>query len=109
MRPLFNFTSVDGMSTEDLTNILHTISVITMTRNTVGDIKVWDHLAGSANAFPKIRMTQIESPDLKRLSNICSGRVPLSLRNRGHGFTLLSKTQSWNLKTLKTVVLLLFP
>lgn len=38
---------------------------------------MWDHLAEAKDAYPKIRMIQIKSPDLKKMLQLCSGRVLL--------------------------------
>lgn len=75
LRSHFNSTSVDGMSTEGLNNFLNAPGVVTLIRNMDGNLKVWGHLAGARDAFPKIRMAQIELPALKKMSQMCLGRV----------------------------------
>lgn len=48
--------SVDRMSTEDPSNFPNPSGVITLIRNTGGNLKVCDYLAGVKDAFPIIRM-----------------------------------------------------
>lgn len=67
------------MSPEDPKNFLKAPEVIILIRNTGGKFKVWDPLVGAKNAFPKIRMAQIESPELKKLSAYCVGKVSVLL------------------------------
>lgn len=61
---LLKYTNVDWISTEGPSNLLNTHGVIIPIGNTGGSFKVWDHLAEAKNAFPKLRMAQIESHQL---------------------------------------------
>lgn len=79
MRYLLKYTDVDWISTEDPSNLLNTDGVIIPIRNTGGSFNVWGHLAGAKNAFPKLRMAQIESLELKKLAQLYAARVSFLL------------------------------
>lgn len=68
LRPLFKCLTVDDKCTEDPRNFPNASGVITLIKNTRGNLKAWNHLAGAKNAYPNIRMTQIESLTLKKMS-----------------------------------------
>lgn len=76
LRYLFKCSTVNSKSTEDPRNFPDDPGRITLLRNTGENLKVWDHLADAKDAFHNIRMAQIESPFLKKMSQICAGRVP---------------------------------
>lgn len=65
LRLLFECTS-----TEDLWNL-----IITLIRNMGGNLKVKDYLVGAKDVIIDARMVHIESPVLKKMSNLCAGRV----------------------------------
>lgn len=44
-----------------------------------GNLRVWDHLDGDRNSFPKIKKDQIGSPDLKKMAQMCAGSAPVRL------------------------------
>lgn len=79
LRHLLKCTSVDRKSTDEPRNFPRVPGVITLIRNTRGNLKVWEHLAGAKDVFPKLRMAQIVSSELKRLAQFCSGRSPVLL------------------------------
>lgn len=79
LRPLSKHTFVDVMSMEDLWDYPCAPGVISLTRNIEGNLKRRDHLASEKDVFPSIRKAQIESTKLKRLSHMCSSRVPVIL------------------------------
>lgn len=66
-------------SRQDPRNFLQAPGVITLIRNTGGNLKVWDYLAIAKKAFPNIRMAQMRAPDFKKISQSCAGRDPVRL------------------------------
>lgn len=72
LRVLFKCTSVYDKSTEHPHNFPNASGVITLVRNTGGNLKVWDYLVGAKDTFPNIRMIQKESPVLRKMSNLVS-------------------------------------
>lgn len=66
LRPLFKYTP-------------NAPGVITLTRNTVKNLKLWDHLVKVKEACPDLKMDQVESPVLNKLSQMCEGRVLMLL------------------------------
>lgn len=42
-------------------------------------LKVWYHLVKYKDLFPDIRVFELGSPDIKKISKLCSGRVSLLL------------------------------
>lgn len=79
LRPLFKYTAVDGLSTKDPNNFPNAPGVVTLIRNTGENLKVWDHLTGAKDVYSKLQLAQIESPELKKLAQFYSGRVPVLL------------------------------
>lgn len=77
MRPLFKPISVDGKS-EDPRYFARAEGLITP-RNTEGNLKIGDHLSGTKDTFPQIKMAQIESLELKIMAQICAWRIPVAL------------------------------
>lgn len=52
LRPFFKCASVDAKSKEDSRNFPNAPRVVTLIRNTGGNLKAWDQLAGNKDAFP---------------------------------------------------------
>lgn len=61
---LFKLSTVDGKSVEDPNNDPGVISCI---RDTGSYLKVWAHVFKAKDAFPDIRMAQLDTPDQKKL------------------------------------------
>lgn len=74
---LFQMNEVDGKSTEDPRNFPKAPGVITCVRDTGAYLRVWSHLFEAKEAFPNIRMFDMEDPSIRRLRQFCAGRVPV--------------------------------
>lgn len=81
---LFKISSIDGKSVEDPNNFPRPPGVTTLIRDTSKYINVWVHLFEAREAYPGIRMVELDSPDLIKLHNFCTGRVPLRLHPSLH-------------------------
>lgn len=79
LRPLLKCTSVDGKSTENPPKFLDTLGVTALIRNTVGNLKFCDHLAKATEAFLNIKMVQLGTLKLRKMSQISTGRDPVIL------------------------------
>lgn len=74
--PLFKICTVDGNSLEDPRNLPKALGVITCVRDMVEFLNVWNHLFETKDMFPKIRISELDLPELKKLAK---GRVPVLL------------------------------
>lgn len=51
--------------------------VITSVRTSGGKLKVWDFVAATKESFPELGIAQVELPELKKMSKLCSRRAPV--------------------------------
>lgn len=70
LRLSFKLTSVDGKSTDDPRDFDNAPGLITVVRN--ANTKAWELIEGTKDSFSKIRMAQVESPELRKLAKTSS-------------------------------------
>lgn len=73
MRPLFKLTFLDLPTTEYSRNFPKDTGVIILIRKSGRRLKLWDYLYLTKGSFSMLRIPQVESPGLKKLSSLCSG------------------------------------
>lgn len=77
MRPLFKPIFVDFPTTEYSRNFPKDPGDVTLIQTSVRRLKLWDFLSVTKDSFFQLRKHQFESPELKKLSSLCSGRTPV--------------------------------
>lgn len=69
---LFKHMSVGWKSTDETSNFSDALRVITVIRTSGG--RVWDSFSVAKESLPELKMVLLGSPDLRKMSNNCSGR-----------------------------------